>query len=90
MATASAHRSDPDEGLLRFDIGFNADARYGGEYIGADPVAFDQTRTVGCQVFIDGALSYGDYAPDGNHHDVNCLRTLPYDYYPHGVQGRAL
>jgi hypothetical protein len=31
-----------------------------------------------------------DYAPDGDHHDVNCLRTVPYNYYPNGVQGRAL
>jgi hypothetical protein len=53
-------------------------------------MAFDQTRTVGCQVFIDGVFSYGDYARDGDHHDVNCLRTLAYDYYPNGVQGRAL
>jgi hypothetical protein len=35
-------------------------------------------------------FSYGDYALDGDHHDVNCLRTLTYDYYPNGVQGRAL
>jgi len=61
-----------------------------GEYIGADPMAFDQTRTVGCAVYIDGVFSYGDYARDGDHHDVNCLRTLSYDYYPNGVQGRAL
>jgi hypothetical protein len=73
--------------------GGNSTVTYGavsGEYIGADPMAFDQTRTVGCQVFIDGVFSYGDYARDGDHHDVNCLRTLAYDYYPHGVQGRAL
>jgi hypothetical protein len=61
-----------------------------GEYIGADPMAFDQMRTVGCQVFIDRVFSYGDYARDGEHHDVNCLRTLSYDYYPNSVQERAL
>jgi hypothetical protein len=73
--------------------GGNSTVTYGagsGEYIGADPMAFDQTRTVGCQVFIDGVFSYGDYARDGDHHDVNCLRTLADDYYPNGVQGRAL
>ena len=61
-----------------------------GEYIGADPMPFDQTRTVGCSVYIDGAFSYGDFARDGDHHDVNCLRTLSNDYYPNGVQGRSL
>jgi hypothetical protein len=72
--------------------GGNSTVTYGavsGEYIGADPMPFDQTRTGGCSVYIDGAFSYGDYAPDGDYHDVNCLRTLSYDYYPNGVQGRA-
>lgn len=72
--------------------GGNSTVTYGavsGVYIGADPMAFDQTRTLGCQVFIDGVLDYGDYATDGDHHDVSCLRTLSYPSYPNGVQGRA-
>ena len=60
-----------------------------GEYIGADPMPFDQTRTVGCSVYIDGVYSYGDYARDGDLHNVDCLRTLNYDTYPNGIQGRA-
>jgi hypothetical protein len=67
----------PNGNYTGFDTicGGNSTVTYGavsGEYIGADPMAFDQTRTVGCQVFIDGVFSYGDYAPDGEHHDVNC------------------
>ena len=85
----------PNGNYTGFDTicGGSSTVTYGavsGEYIGADPMAFDQTRTVGCQVFIDGVFSCGDYARDGDHHDVNCLRTLAYDYYPNGVQGRAL
>jgi hypothetical protein len=33
-----------------------------GAHIGADPMAFDQTRTVGCSVYI--TLSY-DHYPNG-------------------------
>ena len=51
-------------------------------------MAFDQMRTAGCSVYIDGCSATGDYARDGDHHDVNCLRTLADDYYPNGVQGR--
>ena len=58
--------------------------------MGMPALRFPQTRTVGCSVYIDGAFSYGDYARDGDHHDVNCLRTLSNDYYPNGVQGRSL
>jgi hypothetical protein len=61
-----------------------------GEYIGADPMPFDMSRTVGCEVFIDGTYAYQDYARDGDHHDVNCLRILSPDYNPGGVQGMAL
>jgi hypothetical protein len=53
-----------------------------GEYIGADPMPNDATVTLGCTLFIDGTLAYQDYARDGDHHDVNCLRVLtaPYGY----------
>jgi hypothetical protein len=48
-----------------------------GEYIGADPRPNDATVTLGCSLYIDGNLAYQDYARDGDHHDVNCLRILP-------------
>jgi hypothetical protein len=53
-----------------------------GEYIGADPQPNDATVTLGCSLSIDGNLAYQDYARDGDHHDVNCLRVLtaPYSY----------
>ncbi len=53
-----------------------------GEYIGADPQPNDATVTLGCSLSIDGNLAYQDYARDGDHHDVNCLRILtpPYTY----------
>jgi hypothetical protein len=48
----------PNGNYTGFDTicGGSSTVTYGavsGEYIGADPMAFDQTRTVGCQVFID-------------------------------------
>jgi len=84
----------PNGHRLGFDTvcGGNSTVTYeavSGEYVGADPMAFDQTRTVGCSVYVDGVLNYSDYAPDGDHHDVNCLRTLADDHFPHGVQGRS-
>ena len=30
----------------------------------------------GCTLYIDGNLANQDYARDGDHHDVNCLRVL--------------
>ncbi len=53
-----------------------------GEYIGADPMPNDATITLGCALYVDGRLAYQDYARDGDHHDVNCLRVLlaPYSY----------
>jgi hypothetical protein len=53
-----------------------------GEYIWADPMPNDATVTLGCALYVDGNLAYQDYARDGDHHDVNCLRVLtaPYSY----------
>ena len=53
-----------------------------GEYIGADPEPEDTTVSLGCSLWVDGNLAYQDYARDGDHHDVNCLRVLtaPYSY----------
>lgn len=54
-----------------------------GQWVGADPVGFDETLAIGCQLWIDGELRLSDYAPPGDHHDVNCLRQLlPGSYGP--------
>ncbi|OBH91276.1 hypothetical protein [Mycobacterium sp. E2733] len=51
-----------------------------GEFIGADPQPEDATVTLGCSLYVDGNSAYQDYARDGDHHDVNCLRVLPAPY----------
>ena len=61
-----------------------------GEYIGADPMAFDQTKPSAAKSSSTGCSATATTHPTEHHHDVNCLRTLSYDYHPNGVQGRAL
>jgi hypothetical protein len=63
---------------------------YGGEFVGADPQGNDVTVTLGCQLFVDGRLDYSDFAPSGDHHDVNCLRILNYDYPPPPTAAQGL
>jgi hypothetical protein len=57
-----------------------------GEWVGADPMPNDNTTTLGCKIYVDGYLDYSDYAPDGDLHNVNCLRILNTDYSLRGVQ----
>jgi hypothetical protein len=53
-----------------------------GQYVGADPMPFDSTVTLGCSLLINGVPDNTDYARDGDHHDVNCLRVyVPGGYY---------
>jgi hypothetical protein len=56
-----------------------------GQYVGADPMPFDTTTTLGCSLTINGIPDNTDYARDGDHHDVNCLRAyVPGGYYGGG------
>lgn len=48
-----------------------------GEWVGANPMPNDSTVTLGCKLYLDGSYVYGDYAPSGDRHDVNCLRYIP-------------
>ena len=50
-----------------------------GQYIGADPMPFDTTVTLGCSLLINGVPNNTDYAPSGDRHNVNCLRMLAFD-----------
>ncbi len=36
----------------------------------------DNTVSLGCALYINGYLDNSDYAPPGDHHNVNCLRIL--------------
>ena len=47
-----------------------------GQYVGADPMPFDTTVTLGCSLLINGVPDNTDYAPSGDRHNVDCLRTL--------------
>ena len=52
-----------------------------GQYVGADPMPFDSTTTLGCSLLINGVPDNTDYAPAGDRHNVNCLRVLSYPSY---------
>jgi hypothetical protein len=53
-----------------------------GQFVGADPMPFDTTTTLGCSLVINGVPDNTDYARDGDHHDINCLRVyVPGGYY---------
>ena len=47
-----------------------------GQYVGADPMPFDTTTTLGCSLVINGVMDNTDYAPSGDRHNVDCLRVL--------------
>ena len=47
-----------------------------GQYVGADPMPFDTTTTLGCSLLINGVPDNTDYAPAGDRHNVNCMRVL--------------
>ena len=50
-----------------------------GQYVGADPMPFDTTVTLGCSLLINGVPDNTDYAPSGDRHNVDCLRIfVPY------------
>jgi hypothetical protein len=51
-----------------------------GQYVGADPMPFDTTVTLGCSLLINGVPDNTDYAPAGDRHNVDCLRVLVTDY----------
>jgi hypothetical protein len=47
---------------------------------------FDTTTTLGCSLVINGVMDNTDYAPSGDRHNVDCLRTLNLAYgYGGGV-----
>ena len=46
-----------------------------GQYVGADPMPFDTTTTLGCSLLINGVPDNTDYAPAGDRHNVDCLRV---------------
>ena len=50
-----------------------------GMYIGADPMPFDTTVTLGCSLLINGVPNNTDYAPSGDRHNVDCLRVLTFN-----------
>lgn len=54
------------------DVYYNA---IPGQYVGADPIIQGQ-YSVGCSLYVDGALNYADFAAEGDGTDVNCLRVL--------------
>jgi hypothetical protein len=54
-----------------------------GQYVGADPMPFDSTVTLGCSLVLNGVPDNTDYAPSGDRHDVNCMRI----YIPAGYGG---
>jgi hypothetical protein len=54
-----------------------------GQYVGADPMPFDTTVTLGCSLLINGVPDNTDYAPAGDRHNVDCLRVLVNDYPSH-------
>jgi hypothetical protein len=43
-----------------------------GQYVGADPMPFDTTVTLGCSLLINGVPDNTDYAPAGDRHNVDC------------------
>lgn len=47
-----------------------------GQYVGADPMPFDTTVTLGCSLLINGTPDNTDYAPSGDRHNIDCLRVL--------------
>jgi hypothetical protein len=47
-----------------------------GQYVGADPMPFDTTTTLGCSLLVNGTPDNTDYAPSGDRHNVDCLRVL--------------
>ena len=47
-----------------------------GQYVGADPMPFDTTTTLGCSLLVNGTPDNTDYAPFGDRHNVDCLRVL--------------
>ena len=55
-----------------------------GQYVGADPMPFDTTVTLGCSLLISGVPDNTDYAPAGDRHNVDCLRVFTpiYSSYP--------
>ena len=74
---------------VRYSEGFSTDiamicGRYSerhyfalpGQYVGADPMPFDTTVTLGCSLLINGTPDNTDYAPSGDRHNVDCLRVL--------------
>ena len=85
IPVTSPHYPDGRYTQISMICGGHSTATYSafpGEYIGADPMPNDATVTLGCSLYVDGNLTYQDYARDGDHHDVNCLRVLtgPYSY----------
>jgi hypothetical protein len=58
-----------------------------GQFVGADPMPFDTTVTLGCSLVINGVPDNTDYARDGDHHDVNCLRVYTTGGYSGGYYG---
>jgi hypothetical protein len=46
---------------------------WSGDWVGVDPI-MGTASFIACDLWVDGALSWTDYAYAGNGHDVNCLR----------------
>ncbi len=94
--TSIVYWTGPDCIPVRYSKGFYIDTdmicgRYSerhyfalpGQYVGADPMPFDTTTTLGCSLLINGVPDNTDYAPAGDRHNVNCLRVFvpAYGYY---------
>ena len=98
LITSIVYWTGPNCIPVRYSDGFSTDiamicGRYSerhyfarpGQYVGADPMPFDTTTTLGCSLLINGAPDNTDYAPAGDRHNVNCLRVFIPDYGYGGV-----
>ena len=98
LITSIVYWTGPNCIPVRYSEGFSTDiamicGRYSerhyfarpGQYVGADPMPFDTTTTLGCSLLINGTPDNTDYAPAGDRHNVNCLRVFIPDYGYGGV-----